>query len=165
MCFHGNQLSWGIKHPLISLWSKYCSPGFICLSTVLAPVISSLDEIYCIYRKKPNIERFYEETMLEIKSATTYPQYVTTLCCSLATGKWAKLLQNIWESCGKFDLEQCSLKNLSKYWYFSENTWKCVSMATSYHGELSILWLVYDPNITPLPSFVFPQCLPPLSQV
>ena len=49
MCFHGNQLSWGIKHPLISLWFKYCSPGFIHLSTVLAPVISSLDEIYCIW--------------------------------------------------------------------------------------------------------------------
>ena len=48
MCFHGNQLSWGIKHPFISLWSKYHSPGFIHLSTMLAPVISSLDEIYCI---------------------------------------------------------------------------------------------------------------------
>ena len=48
MCFHGNQLSWRIKHPLISLWSKYCSPTFIRLSTMLAPVIPSLDEIYCI---------------------------------------------------------------------------------------------------------------------
>ena len=48
MCFHGNQLSWGIKHPIISLYSKYHSPGFICLSTMLAPVIPSLDEIYCI---------------------------------------------------------------------------------------------------------------------
>ena len=47
MCFHGNQLSWGIKHPLISLWSKYHSPAFIRLSLMLAPVISSLDEIYC----------------------------------------------------------------------------------------------------------------------
>ena len=47
MCFHGNQLSWGIKHPFISLYSKYHSPSFICLSTMLAPVISSLDEIYC----------------------------------------------------------------------------------------------------------------------
>ena len=47
MCFHGNQLSWGIKHPLISLWSKYRSPAFIRFSTMLAPVISSLDEIYC----------------------------------------------------------------------------------------------------------------------
>ena len=36
MCFHGNQLSWGIKHP-----------GFICLSSMLAPVIPSLDGIYC----------------------------------------------------------------------------------------------------------------------
>ena len=48
MCFHGNQLSWGIKHPIISLCSKYHSQGFICLSTMLAPVISSLDEIYCM---------------------------------------------------------------------------------------------------------------------
>ena len=47
MCFHGNQLSWGIKHPLISLWSKYCSPAFIRLSTILAPAISTLDLIYC----------------------------------------------------------------------------------------------------------------------
>ena len=47
MCFHGNQLSWGIKHPFISLCSEYHSPYFICLSTMLAPVISSLDEIYC----------------------------------------------------------------------------------------------------------------------
>ena len=47
MCFHGNQLSWGIKHPIISLYSKYPSPGFICLSILLAPVISSLDRIYC----------------------------------------------------------------------------------------------------------------------
>ena len=47
MCFHGNQLSWGINHPLISLWSKYHSFAFIRLCTMLAPVISSLDEIYC----------------------------------------------------------------------------------------------------------------------
>ena len=48
MCFHGNRPSWGIKHPIISLWSKYHSSGFIRLSIMLAPVISSLDEIYCI---------------------------------------------------------------------------------------------------------------------
>ena len=47
MCFHGNQLSWGIKHPLISIWSKYRSLSFIRFSTMLAPVISSLDEINC----------------------------------------------------------------------------------------------------------------------
>ena len=47
MCFHGNRPSWGIKHPIISLWSKYHSPGIICLFIMLAPVISSLDEIYC----------------------------------------------------------------------------------------------------------------------
>ena len=48
MRFHGNQLSWAIKHHFISLYSKYQSPGFIYQSTMLAPVISSLDEIYCI---------------------------------------------------------------------------------------------------------------------
>ena len=47
MCFHGNQLSWAIKHPVISLCLKYHSPGFIIFPTMLAPVISSLDEIYC----------------------------------------------------------------------------------------------------------------------
>ena len=47
MCFHGNQLSWAKKHPFISLCFKYHSLGFICFSTMLAPVISSLDEIYC----------------------------------------------------------------------------------------------------------------------
>ena len=47
MRFHGNQLSWAINHPFISLCFKYHSPGFICVSTMLAPVISSLDEIYC----------------------------------------------------------------------------------------------------------------------
>ena len=44
MCFHGNQLSWGIKH----LWPKYHSPAVIRFSTMFAPVISSQDEIYCI---------------------------------------------------------------------------------------------------------------------
>ena len=48
MCFHGNQLSWKIKHPVISLCLNYHSPGFIGFPTILAPVISSLDEIYCI---------------------------------------------------------------------------------------------------------------------
>ena len=47
MCFHGNQLSWGIKHPIISLYSKYHSLGFIRFPVMLAPVISSLDGIYC----------------------------------------------------------------------------------------------------------------------
>ena len=46
MCFHSNQLSWGINHPLISLWS------FIRLSTMLAPLISSLDKIYCTWQQK-----------------------------------------------------------------------------------------------------------------
>ena len=54
MCFHGNQLSisWAIKYPFIKLFSKYHSPGFICFSTMLALVISSLDEIYCTPLRK-----------------------------------------------------------------------------------------------------------------
>ena len=48
MHLHSNQLSWAIKHPFISLTLKYHSPGFICFSTMLAPSISSLDEIYCM---------------------------------------------------------------------------------------------------------------------
>ena len=48
MRFHGNQPSWAIKLPFISLYFKYHSPSFICFSTMFAPIISSLDEIYCI---------------------------------------------------------------------------------------------------------------------
>ena len=51
MRFHGNQLLWAIKHPLISLCFKYHFWGFICFSTMLAPIISSLDEIYCMCKK------------------------------------------------------------------------------------------------------------------
>ena len=47
MYFHGNQLLWTIKHLFISLSFKYHSLRFICFSTMVAPVISSLDEIYC----------------------------------------------------------------------------------------------------------------------
>ena len=48
MRFHGNHVSWGINHFFISLYSKYQPSSFICSSIVFAPVISSLDEIYCI---------------------------------------------------------------------------------------------------------------------
>ena len=50
MCFHGNRISWGINHSFISLYSKYQPPSFICSSIMLAPVISSLDEIYCTFQ-------------------------------------------------------------------------------------------------------------------
>ena len=50
MCFHGNRISWGINHSFISLYSKYQPYSFICSSIMLAPVISSLDEIYCIFK-------------------------------------------------------------------------------------------------------------------
>ena len=42
MRFHGNQLSWAIKHLFKSLYFKYHSPSFICFSTKLAPLIPSL---------------------------------------------------------------------------------------------------------------------------
>ena len=47
MCFHGNQHSWAIKHPFISLYSKYQSLNFICLPVMKTPVFLSLDDIYC----------------------------------------------------------------------------------------------------------------------
>ena len=49
MCFHGNRISWGINHSFISLYSKYQPPSIICSPITLAPVISSLDEIYCTF--------------------------------------------------------------------------------------------------------------------
>ena len=59
MCFHGNWVSWRINHSIINLYSKYQPPSFICSSIMLAPVISSLDEIYCskfrLYRRSNNI--------------------------------------------------------------------------------------------------------------
>lgn len=48
MCFHGNRVSWGINYSFISLYSKYQPSSFICSPIMLAPIISSLDEIYCI---------------------------------------------------------------------------------------------------------------------
>ena len=47
MCFHGNQHPWAIKHPFISLYSKYQSLKFICLPVVNSPAFPSLDNIYC----------------------------------------------------------------------------------------------------------------------
>ena len=51
MRFHGNQVSWGINYSFISVYSKYQPTSFICSSIVLAPVISSLEEIYCMKKK------------------------------------------------------------------------------------------------------------------
>ena len=44
--FHGNQVSWGINYFFISLYSEHQPHSFICSSLMLAPIISSLDEIY-----------------------------------------------------------------------------------------------------------------------
>ena len=49
MCFHGNQHPWAIKHPFISLYSKYHSLNFICLPVMNSPVFPSLDDIYCTF--------------------------------------------------------------------------------------------------------------------
>ena len=48
MCFHGNQHPWAIKHPFISLYSKYQSLDFICLPVMYSPVFPSLDDIFCM---------------------------------------------------------------------------------------------------------------------
>ena len=47
MCFHGNKISWALKHHFINPCFKYHYSCFIHLFPMLAPVISSLDEIYC----------------------------------------------------------------------------------------------------------------------
>ena len=47
MCFHGNQHPSSIKHPFISLYSKYQFFMFICLPNMNSPVFPSLDDIYC----------------------------------------------------------------------------------------------------------------------
>ena len=38
-CFHGNQISWGINHSFVSLYSKYHPYSFNCSSIMLAPRI------------------------------------------------------------------------------------------------------------------------------
>ena len=47
MCFHSNQHPSSIKHPFISLYSKYRSLRFICLPIMNSPIFPSLDDIYC----------------------------------------------------------------------------------------------------------------------
>ena len=47
MHFHGNQLSWAIKHHFISLYFKYQSHKYICLPAMNSPIFPSLDDIYC----------------------------------------------------------------------------------------------------------------------
>ena len=48
MCFHGNQHPSSIKHPFISLYSKYHPFMFICLLNMTSPIFPSLDDIYCM---------------------------------------------------------------------------------------------------------------------
>ena len=74
MPFHSNQLSWAINYYFIKLYSKYQSPCFICFSKMLAPVISSLDEIYCIllamknkFSGKRQQSYFFKTTLYIIK--------------------------------------------------------------------------------------------------
>ena len=118
------------------------------------------------YFSKPNLPHFSHSIFCKNVARLAVARGWHTWIRSLATAKQATFLQNILsENCSKLDFKQYSFKNLSKYWYFSKNTWKCISIATSYHKESNILWLIYDLNIAPLPLFAFPQCLPPLFQV
>ena len=61
------------------------------------------------------------------------------------------------ESCSKFNFKQCSFKNSDIIVRAHGNMfpWQQNIMGNN----------VYIPNITPLVSFVFPHCLPPLSRV
>ena len=52
MCFHDNQHPWAIKYLIISLYSQYQPPNFICLPVMNSPIFPSLDDIYCILLKK-----------------------------------------------------------------------------------------------------------------
>ena len=76
MRFHSNQLSWVINYPFINLCFKYHSPGFICFSTMLAPVISSLDEIYCTW--------FNQHEKMNVFDAA--PSSATITQCKLCVG-------------------------------------------------------------------------------
>ena len=49
ICFHSNQHPWAIKHPFISLYSKYQSLMYICLPVMNSPLFPSLDDIFCIW--------------------------------------------------------------------------------------------------------------------
>ena len=55
MCFHGNQHPWAIKHPFISLYSKYQSFKYICLPVRNSPIFPSLDDIHCTFLALYNI--------------------------------------------------------------------------------------------------------------
>ena len=48
MCFHSNQHPSSIKHPFISLYSKYQSFIFTCFPDMNSPIFPILDDIYCI---------------------------------------------------------------------------------------------------------------------
>ena len=68
MRFHGNQLSLAIMHNFISLCLKYQFPNFIYFPTMLAPIILSLDEIYCIYIYIFDPVLLYMNSFLELDS-------------------------------------------------------------------------------------------------
>ena len=48
MCFHSNQHPLSIKHPFISLYSKYQFFMFTCSPDMNSPVFPILDDIYCM---------------------------------------------------------------------------------------------------------------------
>ena len=81
MRFYSNQLSHAIKHLFINVCFKYHSPCFICFSTMFAPVISSLDEIYCIF--SPGF--FHSRILLQFVFVGQYSSIYFSLP---ATGHW-----------------------------------------------------------------------------
>ena len=49
MCFHGNQLSWGIKHPLITLPSKDHFPLYLCFHNACSHYLKSRRDQLCLH--------------------------------------------------------------------------------------------------------------------
>ena len=87
MCFYSNRLSWGINHSFISLYFKYQSPRFISLPTILAPVISSLDEIYRIYWRADKVNLGPHKTVHICNSSRFLPS------CRIHSQKESSLLK------------------------------------------------------------------------
>ena len=70
---HGSRPSWATNHYFVNLYSKYQSPCCICFSIMLAPVISSLDEINCIYDLDATISSSASHILWLIGYSTLFP--------------------------------------------------------------------------------------------
>ena len=138
MYFHGNQLSWRIKHPFISLYFKYHSSGFICLFSMLAPVISSLDGINCMIMNEMTSKmsdeqdefmilrdgfiRFYTFSLIFNSGMTNQPTYRASYRGAVVHLKRYNIVHTLW----KFN------HNYESFCVFASS-----SLVTS------IYWLVY----------------------